>query len=329
MGEGLFHQVDVVPVDRPGIADAQGLEERVRGHHLAQRAGDRVHARVRQWPEGRQAAEAIAQALAGLHVGRVEPQAGQALRQLGHRRGVGAAVVVQDDHDPAARVAEVVERLVGHAPGEGAVTDHGDHLAVPSLTPQGEGVGHAVGVGEGGGGVAVLDPVVLGLGPVGVARHPARLLERLEAEAAPGQQLVHVGLVAGVPQEDVAGRLEDAVQGQGQFDGAEVRSQVAAGGGHRLDDEGADLVGQLAQLLLAEGLDVGRRLDALKDHGVWHHATPPGPVLGLRSVRRQRDQGPRRTRPRPGAAGHGRGRRSARPSRPPAPPPPSRCSRRR
>ena len=72
------------------------------------------------------------------------------------------------------------------------------------LAAQREGLGEAVGVGERGRGVAVLDPVVLGLGPVRVARHAAGLLERLEAEAAPGEQLVHVGLVAGVPQDDVA-----------------------------------------------------------------------------------------------------------------------------
>jgi hypothetical protein len=35
VGEGLFHQFDVMPVDGAGVPDAEGLEEGVRCHHLA------------------------------------------------------------------------------------------------------------------------------------------------------------------------------------------------------------------------------------------------------------------------------------------------------
>ena len=77
-------------------------------------------------------AQELADPLAGVDVGRVQAQVGQPGRQLGHRRGVGAAVVVQDDDDPAAGVAQVVERLVGHAAGERPVTEHGHHSAVVS-----------------------------------------------------------------------------------------------------------------------------------------------------------------------------------------------------
>ena len=97
VGEGLLHQVDVVAVDRAGVADAERLEEGVRRHHLAQGAGHRVHARVGQRSDGGQVAQARPQPLARLRVGRVEPQAGQALREVGDRRGIGATVVVEDD----------------------------------------------------------------------------------------------------------------------------------------------------------------------------------------------------------------------------------------
>ena len=106
-------------------------------------------------------------------------------------------------------MAEVVERLVGHPAGQRAVADHRDHPAVPAmadgLAPQLERAGEPVGVGERGRGVAVLDPVVLGLGPVGVAGQPALLPEFPEAVPPAGQELVDVGLVAGVPQDGVAG----------------------------------------------------------------------------------------------------------------------------
>ena len=113
-----------------------------------------------------------------------------------------------------------------------------------SLALQLEGAGHAVGVAEDGRGVAVLDPVVLGLGAVGVAGQPVLLAQVGEGLAAAGDQLVDVGLVAGVPQQHVAGRVEGPVEGQGQLDHAEVGAEVAAGGGDRVDDELPDLLGE-------------------------------------------------------------------------------------
>ena len=77
--------------------------------------------------------------------------------------------------------------------------------------------------------MAVLDPVVLGLAPARVARQPAALAQVGEVVARAGDDLVHVGLVAGVPQDDVAGRVEDPVQGEGQLDHAEVGAEVPAG----------------------------------------------------------------------------------------------------
>ena len=124
-----------------------------------------------------------------------------------------------------------------------------------------------VGVAQHGRGVAVLDPVVLGLGPRRVAGHAARLAQRREAVGAAGDDLVDVGLVAGVPQDDVVGRVEHPVQGQGELDDAEVGAEVAAAlRRHRIDDQLAHLLGQDLELLGVERLEVGRRVDRLEDH---------------------------------------------------------------
>ena len=265
--EGLLHVLDVMAVDRPGVTHAQRLEEGVRRHHVAQRAGQRVHARVGQLAQGGQLAQAQAQSLAGRRIGRVEPQRRETLGELRDRRRVGATVVVEDDHHAAMRVPEVVQGLVGHAPGQGAVADDGHHLALPVDPPQREAAGDPVGVGEAGRRVAVLDPVVLGLGPVGISGHAARLLQRLEAVAAAGEQLVHVGLVAGVPQDDVAGRVEDTVQRQCELDRPEVGAEMPPGRRDRLDDERPDLIAEFDELLVAQLLQIGGRLDAGQDHG--------------------------------------------------------------
>ena len=70
--------------------------------------------------------------------------------------------------------------------------------------------------------MAVLDQVVHALLATGIPREPACLAELLEPGLATGDDLVHVGLMAGVPQDGVEGRLEHAVERQGQFDCAEI-----------------------------------------------------------------------------------------------------------
>ena len=120
--------------------------------------------------------------------------------------------------------------------------------------------GEAVGVAEDRRRVAVLDPVVLGLGPAGVARQPAGLAELVEAVAPAGDELVDVGLVAGVPQDDVAGRVEHPMEGERELDDAEVRSEVPAALGDGIDDEGRGSRGgaRRARLRRAAGGPPGR-----------------------------------------------------------------------
>ena len=75
----------------------------------------------------------------------------------------------------------------------------------------------------------VLHPVVRALGARGVAGQAIGLAELAEVLAATGQELVHVGLVTGVPDDRVARRVEYAVQRDRELDDAEVRSEVTAG----------------------------------------------------------------------------------------------------
>ena len=82
--------------------------------------------------------------------------------------------------------------------------------------------------------MAVLDEVVAALLAARVAGQPAGLAQLGEAGLAAGDDLVHVGLVAGVPQDGVGRRLEHPVQGERQLDGAEVGAEVAAGLGDRV-----------------------------------------------------------------------------------------------
>ena len=77
--------------------------------------------------------------------------------------------------------------------------------------------------------------VVFALGALGEAGKPAALAQRADAIAPPGQNLVRIGLMADIPDQPVARRVEDVVQRHGQLDDAEPGAQMPAG--HR---DGAD-----------------------------------------------------------------------------------------
>jgi len=53
------------------------------------------------------------------------------------------------------------------------------------------------------------------------------------------------------------------VQGDGQFHRAQVGGEMAAGAGHRFDDEGAQFFGQLGQLALVQAAQLGRAVDGV------------------------------------------------------------------
>jgi hypothetical protein len=162
-------------------------------------------------------------------------------------------------------VTDVVDRLVRHAAGHRAVTEHGDDVAVVVDT-QVAGDRHPVGVREDRRGVAVLDEVVLRFLAAGIARQAALLTELLELALAAGDDLVDVRLVAGVPQDGVGRGVEHAVQGEGELDRAEVGAQVAARVRHRRHDEVADLAGEVVQLLVGEVPQVSGAADAFEIH---------------------------------------------------------------
>ena len=139
---------------------------------------------------------------------------------------------------------------------------------MPVLAADRVGLGQAVGVAQRGRGVGVLDDVVLGLGLARVAAEAALPAQPVELPGAAGQHLVHVGLVAGVPHDPVAGRVEDPVDRERQLDHAEVGAEVPADGRAGGDQEVADLGRQGRQLVVGEAAEVARTRDLIEQtHG--------------------------------------------------------------
>ena len=257
----------VVTVDGPDVLQAQVLEHPLRGNDVLQPLLHAVESLVDGGADDRRALQGASSPLQEPLVALRRTQRREVMGQPADGRRVRPLVVVdQDDHRAIGR-GDVVERLPCHATGERAIAHHGDDMSSigpGQLALDLERLRDAVGVGQCGRGVRVLDDVMLGLRPRRVAGQTTLLAERVEVTPAPGEDLVDVCLVTGVPQDDVVGRVEDAMQGEGHLDDSEVRAEMATSGGHLAHEELPDLLGQAGQVLLGDVTQVRGRADAVE-----------------------------------------------------------------
>ena len=126
--------------------------------------------------------------------------------------------------------------------------------------------------------MAGAERVVLALGALGEAGQAALLAHGAHALAPAGQDLVRIGLVADVPDQAVVRRVEDVVQRDRQLDDAEAGAEMPAGARDRVDEIGAQLVGDLPELALLQRAEVGGRIDRVEQRrlrAVRHVDHPP------------------------------------------------------
>ncbi len=239
--------LEIVPVDRADIVEAELLEQRAAGDEAARvldPAGDGAVHRLRQ-VRGQ-----LLAAPAHVHVGAPGDETGEIGAHAADGRGDRHVVVVEDDDQPLAHAAGIVHRLVGHAGRHRAVADDGDHVVVAARQVARH--GHAEAGRDRGRGMRRAERVVLALGALGEAREPAALAQRADAVAPAGQDLVRIGLVADVPDQPVVRRVEDVVQRHRQLDHAEAGAEMAAGHRYGLDRLLAELGGELGELGVVE-----------------------------------------------------------------------------
>ena len=121
------------------------------------------------------------------------------------------------------------------------------------------------------------------------------LAQRVEPVEAAGQQLVRVGLVAGVPDDPVARRLEQPVERERELDDAQRGAEVAAGRGDGADDRLAELARRAGRARRRQAAEVG---GALRGGRGWARREAPGSARSARpgwrrAVARGRRDAPR------------------------------------
>jgi hypothetical protein len=76
---------------------------------------------------------------------------------------------------------------------------------------------------------------------------------------------VRVGLVADVPEDFVARRVDQRVDGDRDLAGAQVRAEVAADLANRVDDQLANLLGDLLELVVVQAVEVLGAVDRFEE----------------------------------------------------------------
>ena len=262
--QGLLDHGLVVAVDGAEVLQPQVLEQHLGLQDVLEALLDAVQRPVHRRPDHRSAGQRGLDVVEHVLVPLADADRRQVLGQAADRRLVGPAIVVDHDDQPGVLGhGDVVQRLPGHPAGQRTVPDDRDDRTV-GLAAQLVRFGQPIGVGQARRRVRVLDDVVIGLGPARVPGHAAPLPQGPELRLAPGQELVHVGLVTGVEDDAVLRRAEDPVQRDRQLDDTKVRAEMAAGADDGLDEGVAYLTRQDGQLLLAEALQVFRASDGLQ-----------------------------------------------------------------
>ena len=255
--------IEIVPVNRADVVEAQLFEQRPAGHHAAGEflglADGVVQAAAHLLD--RAAREAADAEIFGR---RHHPR--QISRQAAHRRGNRHVVVVEDHDQPVARLRGVVHRLVGHAGAHRTVADHRD--AAPRLALELVGHRKAERRRNRGGRVRRAEGIVFALRTLGEARKAPALAQGADPVTPAGDDLVGIALVPHVPDQLVLGRVEHIVDGDGQFDHAQPGPKVPARSADRVDHLGAQFIGELAKLFGLEAAEIVRRINLIEQRSV-------------------------------------------------------------
>src|SRR5262249_5332987 len=101
-------------------------------------------------------------------------------------------------------------------------------------------------------------------GPLREAAETTALPDRADTVASAGQDLMRIGLMPDIPDQPVVRRVEHIVQSHGQLDDAEPSAEMTARDRDRVDQLGAQLVGDLAQIGFGQAPQIGRYIDPVE-----------------------------------------------------------------
>jgi hypothetical protein len=156
----------------------------------------------------------------------------------------------------------MVQRFKRHAGCQGAITDHGNCLAIAVL--QAGGNGHAQGCADRGAGVADAKGVVFALGAAREGGDAVLLAQGSHLLAASGEDFVRIRLMTHVPHQPVVRGVEYVVQRDGQLNDAQAGTKMPTRLADGVEQFQAQLIGQGFQLGFGQTAQARRRVGTVQ-----------------------------------------------------------------
>ncbi|AFC29794.1 hypothetical protein PM3016_2924 [Paenibacillus mucilaginosus 3016] len=206
----LDQQRQVVPVDRTEVGQTKLFEPDARDDHVFEGVLEPLGRLGQRSADGRHLLDEMLDFFLGFLVMAVGADPRQIIAQGAYIRRNGHLIVVEDDHQLALLVADMIERLERHPAGERAVPDQSDDAVVVPVQIAGD--RHAHGRRERSAAVSGFPDVMLTLCTLDEAAHPVIFAERIEPAHPACQHLMNIRLMAYIVYEFVRRTVKQIVQ---------------------------------------------------------------------------------------------------------------------
>ena len=156
----------------------------------------------------------------------------------------------------------MVQSLERHAGGHRAISHDTHHFML--LTQLLPGFHHPERRRDPSAGVARVEGVEDALLPLAEPAQSAKLPECVKLLTATGQQLVRIGLIAGIPDDLIVRRIEEIVQCDRQFDNPQIGGEMPSHAGDGQDDLLTDFLAQFRELLRSHPFQIRGAVNSLE-----------------------------------------------------------------
>src|SRR4029077_7067338 len=187
-------------------------------------------------------------------------------------------VVVENDDEALGMRFDIVERFVADSTGERGVARDYDNVFIAAAQISSH--SHAETSGKRRASMTGPVAIVFAFRAQKKSVEALELPHRMKTIEAASKNLMDVALMTDVHDKAVSRRIEDTMQSNGQFDHAEIGSQMPAALRQDLDQLIAYFVRELRQILFTKRFDVGWRTDSIEQ------TLRRGFLAGLRTFRR-------------------------------------------
>ncbi len=210
--EGFDHFLNIMAVHRTQVSEAQFFKEYTGNHHIF-KAVLQLLGCLGQLPANcRNSSQQSFNLIFRTQIMAVRTDFAQIIMHCPYIGSDGHFIIIQNDHQLAAFMANMIQCFKGHPAGQGTIADYSDNFVVLALKVTCH--RHTHGCRQGGAAVSGFPDIMLALRTFHKAAKSVFLAKRVKAVLAAGQNFVDISLVSYVIYHFVPGTVIAVMQGQ-------------------------------------------------------------------------------------------------------------------